>query len=664
MPPGFGRQCVPDGEIAWLNSLRRGEHPWRGVTESAAALYAAGVRIDARAFGGDAARKRMLTPPYAFDRTRAGLDRDPGAGERTEGDGMAQERRNTVSMTDDLLDVLRQQAAALTAQSQALLKHAELVAGGRPASAVAIDGTNSHAATRVPPSLPAPDEARERAIVIDALRRLSVGESDVITDEQDLVSDLGMDSLMLAHLHQDLSARLPEARLGMHEILAGRTRVGALVERLRGVSVAAPQPPPELKMPAPETYKPELFPEYVELRSRAGIFTEAQVDNPYFRIRDGANRDVVSIDERTVVNFSSYNYVGMAGDPAVSAAAKDAIDRYGTSVSASRSISGQIPLHVELESAIASWVGTEEAVVFVSGHGTNETTLGHLFGPGDLILHDALSHNSLIQGAILSGARRRAFPHNSAADLDRILRTSRGEHRRVVVVIEGAYSMDGDVPDLPSFVDVKRRHGALLFVDEAHSQGVLGATGRGVCEHFGVSPREVDLLMGTLSKTFASCGGYIAGTRELVEYLRYTAPAFNFSVGISPPNAAAALAAIRLLEREPQRVECLRARARLFLALAREHGLDTGRSRDTAIVPVLIGNSRDCVRLSDGLFRRGIQVHPILYPAVDENAARVRFFVSSLHSEEQIRATVVATAEELARVRERASQPVVSAHVS
>jgi 7-keto-8-aminopelargonate synthetase-like enzyme len=220
--------------------------------------------------------------------------------------------------------------------------------------------------------------------------------------------------------------------------------------------------------------------------------------------------------------------------------------------------------------------------------------------------------------------------------------------------------MDGDVPDLPAFVDVKRRHGALLFVDEAHSQGVLGATGRGVCEHFGVSARGVDLLMGTLSKTFASCGGYIAGQRALVEYLRYTAPGFSFSVGISPPNAAAALAAIRLLEREPQRVECLRARASLFRALAREQGLDTGRSCGTAIVPVLIGNSLDCVRLSDGLFRRGIQVHPILYPAVEENAARLRFFVSSLHSEEQIHATVLATAHELGRVRGGSSQPVVT----
>jgi 7-keto-8-aminopelargonate synthetase-like enzyme len=172
-----------------------------------------------------------------------------------------------------------------------------------------------------------------------------------------------------------------------------------------------------------------------------------------------------------------------------------------------------------------------------------------------------------------------------------------------------------------------------------------------VCEQFGVSAREVDLLMGTLSKTFASCGGYIAGKRELVEYLRYTAPGFNFSVGISPPNAAAALAAIRLLEHEPQRVECLRARARLFLALAREHGLDTGHARDTAIVPVLIGNSLDCLRLSHALFQRGIQVHPILHPAVDENAARMRFFISSLHSEEQIRTTVLATAEELATVR-------------
>jgi len=270
-----------------------------------------------------------------------------------------------------------------------------------------------------------------------------------------------------------------------------------------------------------------------------------------------------------------------------------------------------------------------------------------LMGPGDLILHDALAHNSIMQGAIMSGARRRPFSHNDWKELDAILSEIRPEYRRVLVVIEGVYSMDGDYPELPKFVGVKKKHKALLMIDEAHSIGTMGSHGRGICEHFGVDPREVDLLMGTLSKSFGSCGGYIAGCSELVEYLKYTAPGFVYSVGLSPPNAAAALASLHLLKEEPDRVARVQANSRLFFQLAKERGLNTGLGNDTPVVPVIIGNSLHSLKLSRRLFERGINVQPILYPAVEEKAARLRFFITAVHTDEQIRDTVAAVAEEL-----------------
>jgi 8-amino-7-oxononanoate synthase len=337
------------------------------------------------------------------------------------------------------------------------------------------------------------------------------------------------------------------------------------------------------------------------------------------------------------------------------------VERYGTSVSASRLVSGEKPLHGELERALAEMIGTDDAIVFVGGHATNESVVGHLVGPGDLVLHDALAHNSLLQGAKLSGARRRSFPHNDADALDRLLRELRGQFRRVLVLIESVYSMDGDIADLPRFVEIKQRHKALLMVDEAHSIGVLGATGRGIAQHFDLDPCDVDLWMGTLSKALGSCGGYIAGSRALVEYLKYTAPGFVYSVGMSPANAAAALEAIRVLREEPQRVRTLRQRSELFLRLARQQGLNTGTSAGTPIVPVILGNSLMCLQLSRAMFRRGVNVQPILYPAVDERSARLRFFITCCHSEQQIRDTVQALGEELAALQSHGDSNPVAA---
>ncbi len=355
-----------------------------------------------------------------------------------------------------------------------------------------------------------------------------------------------------------------------------------------------------------------------------------------------------------MICFSSYNYVGSSGDPEVSAAAQAAIERYGTSVSASRVVSGEKPIHGQLERRIAQFVGAEAAVCFVGGHSTNETTIGHLMNPGDLILHDELAHNSLIQGCILSGAQRRAFPHNDTTACERMLAEMRGKYRRAVIVVEGVYSMDGDYCDLPKLVEIKEKYKALLFVDEAHSIGTMGKTGRGICEYFGIPGSRVDFLMATLSKSLGSCGGYIAGKKRMIDYLKYTAPGFVFSVGMPPSNAAAALASLERIEKHPEVVTQCIENSKLFLRLAKERGLDTGLSNETPVVPVITGNSFMALKLSRRLYARGINVQPIMYPAVEEKAARLRFFITSCHSEEQICQTVDATAQELEKLKAEA----------
>ena len=400
----------------------------------------------------------------------------------------------------------------------------------------------------------------------------------------------------------------------------------------------------------PEYYRFDKNPEYLQLKRNFQMLEAAGTPNPYFSVHERVTNDTTVIDGREMISFSSYNYLGMSGDPTVSEAAQEAVAQFGTSVSASRLVSGEITLHRELEAAISGWLGVEAAIVYVGGHATNETTIGHLFGPGDLILHDALAHNSIVQGCILSGARRRPFPHSDWQALDKLLDHLRCDYRRVLIAIEGVYSMDGDFPDLPKFIEVKKRHKALLMVDEAHSIGTMGACGRGIGEHFDVKPTDVDLWMGTLSKSLGSCGGYIAGCKEVVETLKYTAPGFVYSVGLSPPNAAAALAALRLLEDEPQRVQRLQKRARLFLSLAKERGLNTGFSNNTPVVPVILGNSQHALMLSRALFEREINVQPILYPAVEESAARLRFFITADHTSDQIRQSVDAVAQELAKI--------------
>lgn len=393
------------------------------------------------------------------------------------------------------------------------------------------------------------------------------------------------------------------------------------------------------------------LPEVKQMRMQMAAADMMGIANPFFRSHDALAGATTSIDGRRYDNFASYNYLGLSGHPEVTQAAKDAIDQYGTSVSASRVVAGERPFHRELERALAKLHGVEDAIAYVSGHATNVTTIGHLLGPKDLILTDALIHNSIMEGARLSGAKRLNFTHGDLDALEAHLEAHRHRHEHVLIAVEGLYSMDGDLPDLPRLIALKQRYEAWLMVDEAHSTGVLGPRGHGLAEHFGIDPNTVELWMGTLSKTFASCGGYIAASTTLCDYLRATAPGFVFSVGIAPPLAAAALAAIDILNREPERVASLKANGHRFLAAAKTAGLDTGPSDGYSVIPVMVGDSVQAAMLGNALLEDGINALPIIFPAVAENAARLRFFITSEHTDDQIDRTVKQTAERLQTIR-------------
>ena len=427
---------------------------------------------------------------------------------------------------------------------------------------------------------------------------------------------------------------------------ATRKRAQSLLKRARSRAAASPAPSARSRHTQGATPLAEMA--EAVLKAEANWVEKFGVENPFFGTRDGFSTHVIQRDGAQWINFSGYNYLGLAHHPRTIKAAKAALDRFGTSASASRLASGEIPIHRELEKNIASFLGVDDALVYNSGYGTNVSTIAHLLGPGDAIFHDELIHNSGLMGAMLSGAARVPFRHNDAEHLEAQLRARRGQFSRALILIESVYSMDGDIPDLPAFLALRDQYGAEIMVDEAHSLGVLGATGRGLAEHCGVDPARVDVWMGTLSKTLASCGGFIAGNASLVEYCRYTSPGFVYSCGLSPADTASALEALAILGEEPERVAQLRANASLFLHLAREAGLNTGNCEVTGVVPWLVGRSDQAIQIADRMNKALINVQPVFHPTVEEGKARLRFFICSDHTEDEIRSTV-ATMQTLAK---------------
>ena len=423
-----------------------------------------------------------------------------------------------------------------------------------------------------------------------------------------------------------------------------RATVGDAAQALANACAARPE---DVARAAPPSETFADLPAYKGIVKHRELGRLFGIEDPFYRCHEGSIGPETSIDGRRYVNFASYDYLGLNQHPAVGEAARAALQQYGTSVSASRIVAGERPLHRQLETALADFYSAEAAVAFVSGHATNVSTIGTLMGPDDLIVYDELSHNSMIVGAKLSRATAIPFRHNDTAALERVLGENRHLHKNALIVVEGLYSMDGDVADLPKLVSLKKKYGAWLMVDEAHALGVLGAKGRGSAEHFGIDPKGVDIWMGTLSKTLASCGGYIAGKQELVDILKYQAPGLVYSVGLSPPLAAAASAALAVLKAEPERIARVQANGKLFLSLAQAARLDTGTSQGHSIVSVIVGDLINAGRLSDRFLARGLNVLPIIYPAVPLKAARFRFFITSEHTPAQIAGAVKTMREEL-----------------
>jgi 8-amino-7-oxononanoate synthase len=392
----------------------------------------------------------------------------------------------------------------------------------------------------------------------------------------------------------------------------------------------------------------ETIPAYQYLISQRQVADELGLRYPFYRLHDAKGGAHSVIDGKQVVNFASYDYLGLNGHPEITHAVADVTAEFGTSVSASRITAGERGFHRELEQALAGIYESEAALAFVSGHATAVSTIAALLGPRDLILHDALIHNCVVVGAQLCGATRRSFPHNDMAALSAILDATRDRFERVLIVSEGLFSMDGDGPDLAELVTIKDKYECWLMVDDAHGLGSLGPTGRGIFEMAGVDPKRVDIWLGTLSKTLVSCGGFVAGSHALIEYLKLTAPGMVYSVGLSASAAVASLMAIRIMQREPDRVARLQANGQRFLAAARAGGLNVGDSWGYAVTPVILGDSVRTILLADRLLHRGYNAFPIIPPGVPERSARLRFFISCEHTDAELDGAAAAIVEELA----------------
>jgi len=352
-------------------------------------------------------------------------------------------------------------------------------------------------------------------------------------------------------------------------------------------------------------------------------------NQPISELRGGAR---VVVNGREMGMYASYSYLGLVGHPRINKAAQEAIDRYGTGTHGVRSLAGTLKLHQELEETIAEFKGAEAAITYTSGYVTNLTVVSTLVGRGDYVFSDKLNHASIVDGCLMSGAHFRRFRHNDMDDLERrIARVP--EDAAKLVIADAVFSMDGDIIDLPRLAEICQKYNAWLMIDEAHSVGVLGETGRGIEEHFGMD--VIDIKMGTLSKTIPSVGGYVAGKAELINYLRHASRGYIFSAALPPAQAAAALEAFRVIMDEPWRVEKLRQNADLFINGLKERGFDTMMT-ETAIVPVLCGSDERAFEMTRYAQQSDVFVLPVVSPAVPEGLARLRATVTAAHEPDEI----------------------------
>jgi len=366
---------------------------------------------------------------------------------------------------------------------------------------------------------------------------------------------------------------------------------------------------------------------------------------PYFRVIEGEAGPVMEIEGAERIMLGSNNYLGLTGDPRVKQAARDALERYGTALTGSRLLNGTTPLHHELEREIAEWMGTDDALVFTTGYQANVGCLSTILAPGDTVICDSGDHASIMDGVMMSRARLRPFRHNRLDKLEQMLERATGDGGGILVVVDGVYSMEGDVCDLPPIVELCQRHGARLMVDEAHGVGVLGARGAGACEAFGLED-QVDLRMGTFSKSLASCGGFIAGPADVVDFLRVQSRAFLFTASAVPAATGAALAAVKIC-RSPEGPELFskvldnarylnRGLHDLGFSVVDPVRMADGSEMFTSVVPVRVGDDWKAVLFWKALYDAGVYSNVAIHPAVPHGQALLRTSVMATHEREQL----------------------------
>lgn len=366
--------------------------------------------------------------------------------------------------------------------------------------------------------------------------------------------------------------------------------------------------------------------------------------NPYFRLLTSQAGPVVEMEGRETIMLGSNNYLGLTGDDRVKQAARDALDTYGTGVTGSRLLNGTTPLHVDLENELAEWMDTEGAIVFSTGYQANLGALQALLGPEDTVIADAGDHASILDGIKLSGAKMRPFRHNQTDKLEKMLQRAAGDGGGILVVVDGVYSMEGDLCDLPRVVELSQHYGARLMVDEAHGVGVLGARGAGAAELFGLED-QVDLRMGTFSKSLASCGGFIAGKAEVVDFLRISSRSFIFSASGVPAAVGAALEAVRIARTEgPALYSKLLGNADYLREGLKGLGLEViepglmpdGSVATTPVVPVVVGDDWKAILLWKALFEAGVYTNVAIHPAVPPSGALLRTSLMATHETGQL----------------------------
>jgi 8-amino-7-oxononanoate synthase len=349
-----------------------------------------------------------------------------------------------------------------------------------------------------------------------------------------------------------------------------------------------------------------------------------QADTYIFqKMYTGRQNPEALVEGRLLQVFSSYDYLGLIGHPDIDQAAIDSVRQFGTGTGGVRLLTGTNQLHDELEFRLSEFLGTESAMVFTSGYLANLAAIAALFDGRDLVVADEYAHRSLVDAIRLAGVPVKTFAHNDPSALRTILENNTSTCRRVLIVVEGIYSMDGDICPLPSIIELKNEFGAILMVDEAHSLGVLGRTGRGIAEHFNIHPGAVDIFTGSLSKAIPSNGGYVATREEVIHYLKHGGAPFMFSGALSPPNTASAIAALDVMKEEGWRLDSLWSNAKLLFAGARSAHVDTGHSQ-TPIVPLICKSNENAFGLSRHLYDKGYLATSVIYPAVPKGMERIR----------------------------------------